>query len=120
MPARTDDGRTEDDPPPIIKATAKRRSLNVAQAKEELLQRDGAICKGCKIDFHFDTEHLQVDHNLPRADGGKDELDNLTLLCGPCNRIKGHCLTLSGLIRENKKRKRYNRGDLFGQVKLQR
>ena len=30
-----------------------------------------------------------VDHIVPRAKGGTDHLDNLQLLCGHCNRVKG-------------------------------
>ncbi|MCY3692842.1 MAG: HNH endonuclease [Chloroflexota bacterium] len=33
----------------------------------------------------------------PRADGGSDAYDNLTLLCPPCNREKRDRITLTGL-----------------------
>ena len=32
---------------------------------------------------------LEVDHIKSRSSGGKDVDDNLQLLCGSCNRIKG-------------------------------
>ena len=32
---------------------------------------------------------LEVDHIISRAKGGTDHIDNLQLLCGSCNRIKG-------------------------------
>ncbi|MGR3913989.1 MAG: HNH endonuclease, partial [Gammaproteobacteria bacterium] len=44
-------------------------------------------CNGCKADFQF--RHFEVDHIVPLADGGADTDDNLQLLCGSCNRIKG-------------------------------
>ncbi|MDE2933145.1 MAG: HNH endonuclease signature motif containing protein [Chloroflexota bacterium] len=30
-----------------------------------------------------------MDHVIPRSRGGTDHIDNLQLLCGSCNRIKG-------------------------------
>ena len=33
--------------------------------------------------------HLEVDHIVAVAKGGSDHIDNLQLLCGNCNRIKG-------------------------------
>ena len=44
-------------------------------------------CAGC--DEHFRLRNLEVDHIIARARGGTDHIDNLQLLCGSCNRIKG-------------------------------
>ena len=44
-------------------------------------------CTGCNV--HFEARHLEVDHIIARASGGTDHIDNLQLLCGSCNRIKG-------------------------------
>lgn len=44
-------------------------------------------CSGCSE--HFETRHLEVDHIIARRNGGTDHIDNLQLLCGSCNRIKG-------------------------------
>ena len=44
-------------------------------------------CKGCKD--HFKLVHLEIDHITPKSMGGGDNKDNLQLLCGYCNRIKG-------------------------------
>ena len=44
-------------------------------------------CAGCGQ--HFEARHLEVDHIISRAKGGTDHIDNLQLLCGSCNRIKG-------------------------------
>ena len=44
-------------------------------------------CAGCGC--HFEFRHLEVDHIVPQSKGGGDHLDNLQLLCGHCNRIKG-------------------------------
>ena len=44
-------------------------------------------CAGCSQ--HFEMRHLEVDHIISRAKGGTNHIDNLQLLCGSCNRIKG-------------------------------
>ena len=44
-------------------------------------------CAGCG--HHFEGRHLEVDHIISRRKGGTDHLENLQLLCGSCNRIKG-------------------------------
>ena len=44
-------------------------------------------CAGCAD--HFEARHLEVDHIIARRKGGTDHPDNLQLLCGNCNRIKG-------------------------------
>ena len=44
-------------------------------------------CAGCAT--HFEARNLEVDHIISRRKGGTDHVDNLQLLCGSCNRIKG-------------------------------
>ena len=44
-------------------------------------------CAGCAS--HFEARHLEVDHIISRRKGGTDHIENLQLLCGSCNRIKG-------------------------------
>ena len=44
-------------------------------------------CAGCRT--HFQLRNLEVDHIISRNKGGTDHVDNLQLLCGSCNRIKG-------------------------------
>ena len=44
-------------------------------------------CAGCLVLFPF--RNMTVDHVVPRAGGGTDHLDNLQLLCGACNSLKG-------------------------------
>ncbi|MDE0230641.1 MAG: DNA methyltransferase [bacterium] len=48
----------------------------------------GGHCAGCGE--HFKIHHLEVDHIIARTKGGTDHLDNLQLLCGHCNRVKGN------------------------------
>ncbi len=44
-------------------------------------------CAGCGA--HFEARHMEVDHIIAHRKGGTDHIDNLQLLCGNCNRIKG-------------------------------
>ena len=46
--------------------------------------RDGYECLVCRA-----REGLEVDHIVPLARGGTNDLDNLQTLCGRCNRKKG-------------------------------
>ena len=60
---------------------------NDAKNKRHLYGEQGGCCGGCGE--HFRPQNLEVDHIVPRAKGGTDHLDNLQLLCGHCNRVKG-------------------------------
>jgi 5-methylcytosine-specific restriction endonuclease McrA len=50
-----------------------------------VLRRDGERCRRCGT-----TEGLTLDHIIPLSKGGTNRIDNLQLLCGPCNRAKGN------------------------------
>ena len=52
-----------------------------------LFGRQEGKCNGC--DFSFPFHNFTRDHIVPRAKGGQDTDDNLQLLCGRCNSIKG-------------------------------
>ena len=60
---------------------------NYRTHKHTLYGRQEGICSGCRILFPF--RNLTVDHVIPRSKGGSDHLDNLQLLCGACNSMKG-------------------------------
>lgn len=47
-------------------------------------ERDGGRCVDCGASFD-----LQYDHVIPLALGGADTVENLQILCAPCNREKG-------------------------------
>lgn len=50
----------------------------------ELIRRDGKQCKRCGT-----IERLTIDHIIPLARGGNNDLNNLQLLCVRCNSAKG-------------------------------
>ena len=102
-PVRTDE--TDDDPdvPDLVlrptRVKAKWELLTHAEMREILAnaQKNGdtIICAGCGIALPL--RYMQLDHNLPRKDGGENVITNRILLCGPCNLNKSARLTLSGL-----------------------
>ena len=73
IPSRTDLGQL-----PRYNSPGNRRWLYGEQ---------GGHCAGCHD--HFEARHLEVDHIIARQRGGTGARDNLQLLCGNCNRIKG-------------------------------
>ena len=105
LPERTDEGDTA---APYLKVKKSipeppGRKMSRAEMYDILLSQQGIKCQGCDRKFD-DPRYLELDHNTPRADGGPNHISNRILLCGPCNRLKGHIYTLSGLRRENAKR----------------
>ena len=60
---------------------------NCPENRRYLYGEQGGDCAGCGE--HFAPRHLEVDHIIAQKKGGTDHLDNLQLLCGSCNRIKG-------------------------------
>ena len=73
VPRRTDLGRL-----PKYNSKGNRQTLYGIQ---------GGNCGGCGE--HFEARHFEVDHIIARRKGGTDHIENLQLLCGNCNRIKG-------------------------------
>ena len=55
--------------------------------KRDLYGKQEGYCAGCH--FHFQIVNLTIDHYIPLSQGGQDTDDNLQLLCGHCNSVKG-------------------------------
>ena len=62
---------------------------------------DLIVCAGCGR--ALEREFMELDHIQPRADGGANDISNRILLCRPCNGNKRQDLTLTGLLRANKR-----------------
>ena len=85
-------------------ALAKRRRTKAYKTEANfdfLYGKQRGDCPGCTK--HFQSEDMTFDHITPQAKDGSHELDNLQLLCGPCNSIKGDD-TMEDLKRRLKKR----------------
>ena len=102
-PARTDDGETS---APFLRVKQRVKEpegqkWTRAQMYDHLLDQHGLVCQGCDRTFD-DQRYLELDHNVPRSDGGINHITNRVLLCGPCNKLKSNIYTLSGLRRQNR------------------
>ncbi len=54
------------------------------EVRRAVWERDGGRCAACGATFD-----LQYDHVIPLALGGASTVDNLQVLCAPCNQEKG-------------------------------
>ena len=66
-------------------AKPKRKRTNIPRGlRHEVFKRDGYKCVECGASKE-DGATLHIDHKIPVAKGGTDELDNLQTLCSDCN-----------------------------------
>ena len=57
------------------------------EARKFVLERNNYQCQSChKIDLT--AKSLQIDHIIPLAQGGANDLSNFQTLCAKCNREK--------------------------------
>ncbi len=71
----------------IPKRTDREPAPALSESKVVLYGTQGGNCNGCGT--HFLPQHLTVDHIVARSKGGTDHVENLQLLCGHCNSLKG-------------------------------
>ena len=55
---------------------------NWSKLRAQVLRRDRRTCQTCG------GRATQVDHIVPRADGGTDEVSNLAAICDGCHKAK--------------------------------
>ena len=61
--------------------------INYRQNKHVLFGEQEGLCAGCRVMFPF--RNFTIDHIIPQSRGGTDHIENLQLLCGACNSLKG-------------------------------
>ena len=71
--------------PPLTDLEQRRRTFNRHSRAlfVQLALRDGIACARCGS-----TDQMTVDHIVPMARGGSDDLSNLQILCKRCNSSK--------------------------------
>ena len=104
-PDRTDDAAPAAPYLQQIERGKERRPLfSKEKMKDILIEQWGALCWGCGFEPpNRDDRFFDLDHNLPKAGGGTNELDNRAILCRPCNGRKSNTLTIDGLRQANKR-----------------
>ena len=71
----------------IPKRTDQGTLPNYRTHKHQLFGKQEGRCAGCRVAFPF--RNFTVDHKIPQSKRGSDHFDNLQLLCGACNSVKG-------------------------------
>jgi 5-methylcytosine-specific restriction enzyme A len=68
--------------------TDKTLRINLSsEVRKYVFERDNYHCQSCqKVDIT--AKNLQVDHIIPLAQGGSNDMSNFQTLCAKCNREK--------------------------------
>ena len=119
LPERTDDGkvaspdlRTKTSTQPARWQRLFRSEMFDYLAEAQSTPTGLVTCAGCGREM--ESEFMELDHIMPKKDGGENYITNRILLCRPCNGWKSNMYTLSGLQRENRRR-RDKRGEVWMQ-----
>ena len=111
-PERTDDGETAVETFDVPERRSiprepwqrmSRKAIFDALATAQSITPGLCLCAGCGREL--EAPFMELDHIVPRADRGANDISNRILLCRPCNGRKNANLTMRGLARENKKAK---------------
>lgn len=71
------------------RATAQKRGYghDWKKRRDAAMVRDDWLCQPCKRKGRL-TPAVEVDHVIPKSQGGTDDDDNLQAICDPCHKAK--------------------------------
>lgn len=75
--------------PDSVRGTRQQRGYGSEwdSLRRSILARDKGLCQPCFTQGHI-TPATQVDHRVPKAQGGSDDQVNLQSICEQCHRTK--------------------------------
>ncbi len=110
-------GGTQDYAPRYDEYTSAEYPPDWQSRRQKVLRRDGYICQECSVrSTRVDDVRFDVDHIVPKSDGGSHALENLQTLCPSCHANK-HSGNRS-LRRRARKYERRNRASVVVRVVL--
>lgn len=68
---------------------AHRESRKPRRYWRSLWSSQNGVCALCDLDMPRESRAVEVDHRIPQSDEGPDDIGNLQLVHGSCNRLKG-------------------------------
>lgn len=74
---------------PPVRTDLEKLTWSKQKIREHFYGKQSGNCNGCGTHFE-NTHHFHIDHIYPESKGGAWHLENLQLLCGNCNSIKGN------------------------------
>ncbi len=74
-------------PSVVVMTKYIRRSSRVHFTRRNIYLRDRFHCQYCGK--HYASEHLTIDHVIPKSKGGSTSWENVVAACYPCNLDKG-------------------------------
>lgn len=72
----------------ILKKSAVKRKIYSGMQRKEIYDKAEGHCQLCGRKITPNT--MTIDHIIPFADGGSNELDNLQAVCKQCNQLKAN------------------------------
>lgn len=90
----------------LVRSDNQEALVNPKEHKHILYGQQEGYCNGCN--YHFPFRNMTLDHIQPVSKGGQDIPENLQLLCGACNSLKGNRLTMAELKAQLKKQRLIN------------
>lgn len=78
-----------------MRSKTEERTYFPWSVKEPLLKETGGVCAHCGVSLDRYT-NLTVDHIIPLSKGGKNDPENLTVLCEDCNEKKSDMVISPG------------------------